>query len=69
MPQEEPNKDFMLKEGVGYLLEQPDQLGTIIGDFLKNPALFANKRERALQLAQPHAALDLADYILEIVNN
>ena len=67
MPQEVANMKFMTHQGTSYFLKKPHQLGSIVQELLSNPLLLTQKPTRAHELAQPYAALDLADFVIEIL--
>lgn len=67
MPQELPNMHYALKHQVGSLLQKPQDLPSLVKQLIESPQLKKEKRARALSLAKPFAALDLADFIIDIL--
>lgn len=66
--QEEGNVRYVVEQGVGAYQPQPDELARLVRAWLEpgNPAL-AGMAQRGRQLAQPRAALEVAQALMELL--
>jgi len=62
--QEFGNKKWLLARTAAFALEHPAKIGKIIQDMVNFPDILKHALREMLVLAKPHAARDLADFIL-----
>ena len=66
--QEERNSDHLLEEGVAVRCNNLPALAYKLDRLLRDPARFAAMRANALRLARPHAARNVVEKLLSLVN-
>ena len=62
--QEMRNTDILIKKGAGLRINETDDIGEEVELLLNSPERLASMRQAALNNAKPHAALDIAKFIL-----
>jgi len=63
--QEMRNTDFLIKKGVGIRIDDTSDVGEEVELLLKSPERLAAMSQAAYENSKPHAAIDIADLILE----
>lgn len=63
--QEEWNADYIAAAGAGVQLRLAEMVHPTVQQLLSQPDLFATMRHQAAQIGRPHAALDIAEHVLE----
>lgn len=63
--QERGNVDFVERSGVGAFASSPERATTILREWLANPDVLEEMREKARALANPRASLEIVSLLLE----
>lgn len=67
--QETRNANLLLSRNMSFILENPAQIKTILKAIFDNPQLLPDKIREIKAFARPHAAEDLASFVLEKVSH
>ncbi len=62
--QEERNSQFLVKNGIAVRVDNKGKIGQVIDGILNDPAKVKAMREAALSKSRPHAADDIAKFVL-----
>ncbi len=63
--QETRNAEILKERNAAFFMEKPEQIKVIVQSILKDPALIDAKKKEIQKLSKPHAAEDLASFVLQ----